>query len=114
RRVDAARGGALERGVRPARQGVGGRRLTQKQTSDLEMYVERTFRASPEKVFDAWTDPAKLAKWFGPDGFTTTTHEMDLRPGGTWRHTMVGPDGKQYPNEIRFVEIDRPRKLVYD
>lgn len=82
--------------------------------TDYKMEITRTFRAPPERVFDAWTDPAKLAKWFGPDGFTTTTHEFDLRPGGTWRHTMTGPDGKEYPNLIRFVEVDRPGRLVYE
>jgi len=89
--------------------------MTQMQpTKDLEIAITRTFRASPERVFAAWTDPAKLARWFGPDGFTTTTHEFDLRPGGTWRHTMRGPDSKEYPNHIAFVEVDAPRKLVYD
>jgi uncharacterized protein YndB with AHSA1/START domain len=81
---------------------------------DLTISIERTFRAPPEKVFDAWTDPAKLARWFGPDGFTTTTHELDLRAGGEWRHTMRGPDGTEYPNRIRFVEVACPSRLVYD
>lgn len=88
--------------------------MTQPEKPDLEIRATRTFRAPPERVFDAWTDPAKLARWFGPDGFTTTTHEFDLRPGGAWRHTMRGPDGKEYPNHIVFVEVDRARKLVYD
>ncbi|GEM_PF-90837 len=85
-----------------------------KQTQEYEIALTRSFRAPPERVFDAWTDPAKLARWFGPDGFSTTTHEFDLRPGGTWRHTMRGPDGRDYPNKIVFVELARPDRLVYD
>lgn len=88
--------------------------MTKPETPPMEIRATRTFRAPPERVFDAWTDPAKLARWFGPDGFTTTTHEFDLRPGGAWRHTMRGPDGKEYPNHIVFVAVDRPRRLVYD
>ncbi|HET6403713.1 MAG TPA: SRPBCC family protein [Candidatus Thermoplasmatota archaeon] len=84
------------------------------QDTDLTIALTRVFRASPERVFAAWTDPAKLARWFGPDGFSTTTHRFELRPGGEWHHTMRGPDGREYPNRIRFVEVDPPRKLVYD
>ena len=88
--------------------------MAQPEKSGLEIHLTRTFRATPERVFDAWTDPAKLARWFGPDGFTTTTHELDLRPGGSWRHTMRGPDGKEYPNHVVFVEVARGRRIVYD
>jgi uncharacterized protein YndB with AHSA1/START domain len=88
--------------------------MTQPEKPDLEITLTRTFRASPERVFGAWTDPAKLARWFGPDGFTTTTHAFDLRPGGAWKHTMRGPDGKEYPNHIVFVEVESARRLVYD
>lgn len=88
--------------------------MTTTPKSEYEIALTRVLRASPERVFDAWTDPAKLAKWFGPDGFTTTTHHHDPRPGGEWRHTMTGPDGTEYPNHIRFVEVSRPKRLVYD
>lgn len=87
---------------------------TTQKNADLSIAIVRSFRASPERVFDAWTDPAKLAKWYGPDGFATTTEEFDLRPGGAWVHTMKGPDGREYPNRIRFVEVDRGKRLVYD
>lgn len=82
--------------------------------ADMEIAITRKFRAPPERVFDAWTDPAKLAKWFGPDGFTTTTQKLDVRPGGEWVHVMRGPDGKEYPNRIVYVELERPRRIVYD
>lgn len=78
-----------------------------------EIMVSRTIDAPPDIVFEVWTDPAHISEWWGPRGFSTTTHEWDLRPGGVWRFTMHGPDGTDYPNRIVFVEVDRPRRLVY-
>jgi uncharacterized protein YndB with AHSA1/START domain len=52
-------------------------------------------------------------KWWGPRGFTTPIHEMDVRPGGVWRHTMHGPDGADYPNKSRFLEVVKPERIVY-
>jgi len=61
--------------------------------------------ASPAQVFAAMSDPARVARWWGPDGFTNTIHQFDFQPGGTWLLTMHGPDGKEYPNESRFTRI---------
>lgn len=74
----------------------------------------RVFRVNPSELFNAWTDPALLAQWWGPKGFTNTFQEFDLRPGGYWRFVMHGPDGSDYPNESRFVEITAPKRLVFD
>jgi uncharacterized protein YndB with AHSA1/START domain len=52
-------------------------------------------------------------KWWGPRGFTTTIHEMDVRVGGVMRHTMHGPDGTDYPNKSQFVEVVKPERIVY-
>lgn len=52
-------------------------------------------------------------KWWGPRGFTTTIHEMDLRPGGVWKHTMHGPDGTDYPTQGVFVDVVKPERIVY-
>ncbi len=73
----------------------------------------RVFDAPRDLVWAAWTDPAHLGQWWGPDGFTTTTSAYDLRPGGTWRFMMHGPDGTDYPNRITFDEIVRPERLTY-
>jgi uncharacterized protein YndB with AHSA1/START domain len=81
--------------------------------SEREMVFTRVFAAPPARVFDAWTDPEQVVRWWGPRGFTTTTHSTDVRPGGVWRFTMHGPDGRDYPNEIIFLEVDRPRLLRY-
>jgi uncharacterized protein YndB with AHSA1/START domain len=73
----------------------------------------RAFDAPRDLVFAAWTDPKHLAHWWGPNGFTTTTHSFDLRPGGIWRFVMHGPDGRDYQNRITFEEIVRPERIVY-
>jgi uncharacterized protein YndB with AHSA1/START domain len=72
------------------------------------------FDAPRELVFDAWIDPRHVGAWWGPRGFTTTTHEIDVKPGGVWRFIMHGPDGVDYPNKIVYLEIARPERLIYD
>jgi uncharacterized protein YndB with AHSA1/START domain len=73
----------------------------------------REFDAPRELVFQAWTDPAHLSQWWGPDGFTTTTGAFDMRPGGVWRFVMHGPDGRDYDNRITFDEIVTPERIRY-
>jgi uncharacterized protein YndB with AHSA1/START domain len=82
-------------------------------TADREIVIARTFDAPRELVFDAWIDPKQIVQWWGPSGFTTTTHAMDVKPGGVWRFIMHGPDGTDYKNKIVFIEIVRPERLVY-
>jgi uncharacterized protein YndB with AHSA1/START domain len=73
----------------------------------------RLFDAPRELVFSAFTDPKHLAQWWGPNGFTTTTHNFKFRPGGVWRFVMHGPDGRDYQNRITYEEIIRPERIVY-
>ncbi|MGA7311714.1 MAG: SRPBCC family protein [Pseudolabrys sp.] len=73
----------------------------------------RVLDAPRELVFSVWTDPKHLAQWWGPNGFTTTTHTFDFRPGGIWRFVMHGPDGRDYQNRITFDEITPPERIVY-
>ena len=82
--------------------------------ADGDIVSTRLFPAPREQVFRAITDPAQLARWWGPHGFTSTFHEFDLRPGGAWRFVMHGPDGAEYPMTNRFVEIDEPERIVID
>ncbi len=82
-------------------------------TADREIVVSRVFDARRELVFDAWTDVKHISNWWGPRGFTTTTHASDPRPGGLWRFTMHGPDGVDSPNLITWVELQRPDRLAY-
>ena len=81
-------------------------------TSDREILITRVFDAPRDLVWEAWTDPQQVVKWWGPTGFTTTIHEMDVRPGGVWRHTMRGPDGTEYPNRSVFTEVVKPERIV--
>jgi uncharacterized protein YndB with AHSA1/START domain len=83
-------------------------------STDREIVATRVFDAPRDLVFQMWTDPKHISNWYGPRGFTTITHEMDVRPGGVWRHVMRGPDGTEYPNEIVYVEVVQPERLVYD
>ena len=65
----------------------------------------REIPASPDAVFAAFQDPARLARWWGPDGFANTFHAFEFRPGGAWLFTMHGPNGTDYPNESQFLEL---------
>ncbi|HWY44570.1 MAG TPA: SRPBCC family protein [Candidatus Sulfotelmatobacter sp.] len=82
-------------------------------TAGREIAATRIFAAPRELVFSMYTDPKHIGNWWGPRGFTTTTEEMDVRPGGTWRFVMHGPDGRDYRNRIVYLEIDLPSRLVY-
>jgi len=65
----------------------------------------REIQASVEAVFQAISNPTRLARWWGPDGFTNTIHEFNFTPGGQWNLTMHGPDGASYENQTVFTEI---------
>lgn len=84
-----------------------------RETTDRELTFIRAFDAPRDLVFDAWTRPEHVANWWGPEGFTITTHEMDVREGGVWRLVMHGPDGRNYNNRIVYLEVRRPERLVY-
>lgn len=79
-----------------------------------EISITRTYDAPVQAVWDAWTDPQQVAQWWGPRGFTLTTHSKDLRVGGSWTYTMHGPDGVDYPNQTKYLEVEPRAKLVYD
>lgn len=79
-----------------------------------EIRIIRTYNAPVAAVWDAWTDPEQVAQWWGPRGFSITTHSKDLKPGGTWAYTMHGPDGVDYPNKTKYLEVEEHAKLVYD
>jgi len=76
--------------------------------------TSRELAASPAEVFSAIEDPARLARWWGPDGFRNSFDVFEFKPGGRWQFTMHGPDGSDYPNESVFAEIEAARKVVID
>jgi len=69
----------------------------------------KSLDATPGEVFAAICDPARVAMWWGPAGFTNTIHLFEFRPGGKWLLTMHGPDGTAYPNESKFTRIEPDR-----
>src|SRR5262245_6719966 len=79
-----------------------------------ELRINRVYDAPLDAVWDAWTDLEQVAKWWGPRGFTITTHSKDLRPGGHWHYTMHGPDGTDYINKTLYHEVVEKQRLVYD
>lgn len=79
-----------------------------------ELHLTRVYRAPRSLVWQVWTDPVHVAKWWGPRGFTITHHDKDLRVGGRWNYTMHGPDGVDYPNSTLYHEVIEGEKLVYD
>jgi uncharacterized protein YndB with AHSA1/START domain len=79
-----------------------------------ELLLTRTFDAPRTLVFKVWTDPKHVAQWWGPRGFTTKIHQMDVTPGGVWRYAMHGPDGNEYPFNGVYLEVVSPERLVFD
>ncbi len=86
---------------------------TSSHPSDTEVMLTRVFDAPRAKVWKAWTDPEQVARWWGPNGFTTTTEKHDFRVGGGWKYVMHGPDGANYPNSSVYLEIVDGERLVY-
>lgn len=70
---------------------------------DRRLVLTRHLAAPVARVWQAWTDPDILPRWFGPDGWTCTTEHIDLREGGEWRFTMAG-HGMSFPNRHRYVK----------
>jgi uncharacterized protein YndB with AHSA1/START domain len=80
--------------------------------SDRELRARRLVRAPRELVYRMWTEPEHIAQWWGPRGFTTTIHHMDVRPGGEWRFIMHGPDGTNFENHRIYEEVVPGERLV--
>lgn len=82
-------------------------------SADRELVVSRVINATPQRIFEAFTDPTQMPQWWGPTGFTTTIHAMDVRAGGESRYTMHGPDGTDWPNRARYIEVIPGERLSY-
>jgi len=84
------------------------------QRPETTLQIKRTFAAAREKVFQAWTVPEKLEKWFAPsDGYTTKVAELDLCVGGRYRIEIRSPEGKVHSLVGAYKEIKPFEKLVY-
>jgi uncharacterized protein YndB with AHSA1/START domain len=87
---------------------------SQTNNPDAAISTERVLSASPRQIFAAFEDPDQLAQWWGPAGFTNTCELCKFEPGGRWVYFMHGPDGRDYPNESVFREIERDTRIVID
>lgn len=85
--------------------------MTQQQSNELKL--TRFLEAPVSVVWDAWTTD-EVGKWWGPRGFTITTHSKDLKTGGHWHYTMHGPNGADYVNKTKYLEVVKHEKMVYD
>lgn len=74
--------------------------------------TSREIKATPEQIFAAFSDSGRLARWWGPNGFTNTFNFCEFKTGGRWSYVMYGPDGQHYKNESVFEEIESPSKIV--
>jgi len=89
------------------------KKKTVNRKADRELVITRTLDASRAAVFRAWTDPRQLAQWWGPEGFTAPTCNLDLRVGGAWRTCMRSPDGNEMWVGGVYREIESPQRLVF-
>ena len=83
--------------------------------ADREVVITRTYDAPARLLFEAWSKPEHLMKWFGPVGWPLTLCEVDFRKGGRFRFAMTGPSGQQNtPFGGEYLEIVPNRKIVFD
>ena len=81
-------------------------------TGDREIVVSRRIGAPREVVFEAFTEVRHLSRWWGPEGFTTTTRAFEFCVGGEWDFVMHGPDGTDYQEWISWTEVVRPERIA--
>jgi uncharacterized protein YndB with AHSA1/START domain len=82
------------------------------QSKETEIVINREFTAPRQLVWDVWTQPKHIEKWFGPKGFDTRVEKFDFKVGGRATYVMVGPDGKEYPGTGVYREIVPIEKIV--
>ena len=86
---------------------------TQSIASEREFVVERTLRASPERIFEAYTDPKLVPQWWAPPGGSLRVEQMEVRPGGRYRYVQRNPGGQELVFVGSYVELRPPNRLVY-
>jgi uncharacterized protein YndB with AHSA1/START domain len=88
--------------------------MTTAVTAERTVTITRLLDAPRDLVFRLWTEPAHMAQWWGPRGFTNPVCELDVQVGGSIRIDMQAPDGTVYPMTGTFREITPPRRLVFE
>ncbi|MFT4125116.1 MAG: SRPBCC family protein [Gordonia sp. (in: high G+C Gram-positive bacteria)] len=81
--------------------------------ADREIVISRVIQASRDLVFKAFTEVRHLSRWWGPEGYTTTTKTFEFHVGGEWEFTMHGPDGTDYPEWITWTELVPPERIAF-
>ena len=80
---------------------------------ERELVVTRIIDAPRHLVFQAWTEPDRVMRWWGPQGFVTIHCDMDIRPGGAFRVCMRSPEGTDYWKQGIYREVVAPERLVF-
>src|SRR6202048_5575705 len=84
----------------------------QSATADREIVIARVIGAPRELVFEAFTEVRNPSRWWGPEGFTTTTRAFEFRVGGEWDFVMDGPDGTDYQERISWTGVVPPERTA--
>ena len=87
--------------------------MSERSTTHSTFVIERTYQASPERVFEAWSDPASKALWFGPPQKPQGAHSLDFRVGGSEHLTVPNPDGATYSFDAVYQDIVPGQRIIY-
>ena len=79
---------------------------------DRTLTIDRTFEAPRSLLWEVWTHPDHISKWWGPPGMQTQVEQLDFKPGGKWKFIMIAKDGKVFPAEGTYQEIVEPERIV--
>ena len=89
------------------------RPLEAAEPAERVLVITRVFDAPRDRLFEVWTKPEHMIRWWGPHGFTTPYHELDVRPGGAYRVCMRSPEGREHWLRGAYREIVAPKRLVF-
>jgi uncharacterized protein YndB with AHSA1/START domain len=87
--------------------------ITMNNVHDFTLQLHHTYPVKRERVFSAWVNPEELKNWWGPEGFTTTIHEMNVDVNGNYKFNMHAPNGETYVLAGQYLEIVQNEKLVF-
>ena len=82
-------------------------------STDRELNFSQILNAPIQLVWEVWTNPVHIKEWYGPEGFTTAIHQMQVKEGAEWLLTLHGPDGTDYPNRSIFTEVVQEKRIQY-
>ena len=88
--------------------------MTNPDSASTVFRTQRVLPVAPSVVYQAFSDPARLARWWGPTGFTNSFQVFEFRPGGRWEFVMHGPDGRDYTNASVFQSLEPSEHVVIE